>query len=117
MKKKPEEWMQMFNDHTLAEGDYWIKLKDGSIIVDHYSSMPNICAFYSHTEDIDIIVDKVPDYEFWQGFNEEHDQMHYTIVGLKSELNSALEIIAKDGKHDRWLEKNYPSQYKQETNM
>ena len=117
MKKRPEEWMQLLKDNKLEEGDYWIKLKDGRIIVDHYCNKHDIYSFFTWPEDILEIIDKVPDYLFWEGFNEEHDQMHYTIMGLEAELKSALDIIAKDGKHDGWLEKNYPKYYKKENNM
>lgn len=117
MKKRPEEWMELLKDNKLEEGDYWIELRDGSVIVEHYSNKHDIYSFFTWPEKISKIIDKVPDYEYWQGFNEEHDQMYYTIKALEAELKTALEIIDKDGKHDRWLEKNYPKYYKKETNM
>ena len=106
-----EELTQAFNNETLEDGDYWIKLSNGNVIVDHYSTEGDCYSFYSWGEDIAEVLAKVPSYEYWKKVIEELEQACFTKIGLEADLESALDIIARNKKYDEWLRLNYPKYY------
>ena len=105
------ELTQAFNNKTLEDGDYWIKLSNGNVIVDHYSTKGDCHCFYSFGEDIIEVLAEVPSYQQWARMLKDLENAYFTKLGLESDLEAALDIIARKGDHDEWLRLNYKNYY------